>query len=125
MIVTSGYILSGVISAGIIFIGLRFFLTPYTAATDFGVAVAPDVHWSAFLSVKAIRDIASGLFIAILMLTRSPHVLGWFMLAATLIPLTDATIVLNHDGAKTIAYRIHGSTAAIMLLTSALLLFGG
>jgi len=125
MIVETGYILSGVISAGIVFIGLRFLLTPYPAAADFGVSVIRDERWDAFLSVKAIRDIASGLFIAILMLARSTHLLGWLMLAAAIIPITDAAIVLNHGGTRAAAYGIHGLTAAVMLLISAFLLLGG
>jgi hypothetical protein len=125
MIITAAYILSGIISAGIILIGLRFLLTPYRAAADYGVPVKPDVRWNAFLSVKAIRDIASGLFIAILMLARSSQLLGWFMLAAAIIPIADATIVLSHDGTRTAAYGIHGLTAVVMLLISAFLLLGG
>ncbi len=125
MIVTIGYILSAVISVGTIFIGLRFFLTPYPAAADFGVAVVPDAQWNAFLSVKAVRDIASGLFIAILMLARSTHFLGWFMIVATIIPVTDAATVLSHGGTKATAYGIHGLTAIVMVLISAFLLLRG
>jgi len=65
----------------------------HAAAAGFGVPVSPDTHWDAYLSVKAIRDIASGLFIAILMFGGSVHLLGWLILAATVIPLADALIV--------------------------------
>ena len=75
-----GYWLSGVIALGIVLIGVRFFLAPHAAAVAFGVSVRPDAHWEAYLSVKAIRDIASGLLIAIIILNRSAHLLGWFML---------------------------------------------
>jgi Domain of unknown function (DUF4267) len=117
-----GYYLSGAIALGIMFIGVRFFLAPHAAAAAFGVAVGPDARWEAYLSVKAIRDIASGLFIAILMLDRSTKLLGWFMLAATIIPLTDAAIVLRHGGTKATAFGIHGATAGVMLIISGLLL---
>jgi hypothetical protein len=117
-----GYYLSGAIALGIVFIGGRFLFAPYAVAAGFGVAVRPDAIWHAYLSVKAIRDIASGLFIAILMFNRSAHLLGWFMLAATIIPLTDAAIVLRHGGTKAAAFGIHGATAVVMIVASGLLL---
>ena len=119
---TLGYYLSGAIALGIIIIGERFFVAPHAAAAAFGVPVSPDVHWDAYLSVKAIRDIVSGLFIAILMIDGSLHLLGWFMLAATIIPLTDAMIVLSHGGTKASAFGIHGATAGAMLIISGFLL---
>ena len=50
--------------------------------------------------VKAIRDIGAGLFTAILILNRSSQLLGFFLLAVTLVPLTDALIVLKHGGTR-------------------------
>src|SRR5437764_13943430 len=122
MMAILGYYLSGVIPLGIIIIGARFFVAPHAAAAAFGVPVSPDARWDAYLSVKAIRDIVSGLFIAILMIDGSLHLLGWFMLAATIIPLTDAMIVLSHGGTKASAFGIHGATAGVMLIVSAFLL---
>ena len=43
------------------------------------------------------------------------------MLAATLIPIVDAITVLRSGGPKSIAYGVHGATAAVMLVTTALL----
>src|SRR5262249_25868133 len=71
---------------------------------------------------KGIRDIASGLFVAILMACGSAHVLGWLMLAATLIPVADAVIVLHQGGSRTVAFGVHGGTAVAMLIISGLLL---
>jgi len=101
---------------------LRFLFAPHAAAAGFGVPVSADARWDAYLSVKAIRDIASGLFIAILMVNGSVHLLGWFLLAATIIPLTDALIVLRHGGTKAAAFGIHGATAGVMLISAAFLL---
>ena len=98
-----GYLLSGLIALGIILIGARFFLVPQAAAAAYGVSVSQDARWEAYLSAKAVRDIACGLFTGILILNQAPHVLGWFMLAATIIPLTDAAIVLGHGGTKVAA----------------------
>ena len=118
MPVVIGYYLSGAIALGIVFIGAGFLFAPHAAAAGFGVAVGPDVSWDAYLSVKAVRDIASGLFTAILIFNRSAHLLGWFMLAATIIPLTDAAIVLRHGGTKAAAFGVHGATAAVMVVAS-------
>jgi hypothetical protein len=119
-----GYWLSGAIAFGIVFIGVRFFYAPHAAAAGYGVAVGPDPRWEAYLWVKAVRDIASGVFTAILILNQSAHLLGWFMLAATIIPFADAAIVLRHGGTKAAAFGIHGATAGIMLIISGLLLVG-
>lgn len=96
---------------------------PRTAAAGYGVL--PDVGQPgvrAYLSVKGIRDVTTGLFVVILMLAHATHLVGWIMLAATLIPIVDAGIVLRSGGAKSIAYGVHGGTAAVMLVTAALLL---
>jgi hypothetical protein len=124
MIDAIGYGLSGVIALGIVLIGARFFLAPYAAAAAFGVPVRPDARWDAYLSAKAIRDIASGLLTAIVILNRSAHLLGWFMLVATIIPLTDAAIVLRHGGTRTTAFGVHSVTAGVMLIISGILLLG-
>ena len=57
-----GYTLAGLIAAGIVFIGARFLLAPRVAAAGYGVQ--PDLSQrstGAYLSVKGVRDIASGL----------------------------------------------------------------
>jgi hypothetical protein len=118
-----GYTLAGLLAAGIIFIGARFIVAPRVAAAGYGVL--PDLRQpsvGAYLGVKGVRDIASGLVVIILMVAGATHLVGWVMLAATIIPLADASIVLRHGGSKLIAWGVHGVTAAIMLLTSALLL---
>ena len=120
---TIAYTLAGLIAAGIIFIGARFILAPRVAAAGYGVQ--PDLGQrsaAAYLSVKGVRDIATGLFVIILMVAGATHLLGWVILAATIIPIVDATIVLGNGGSKSIAFGVHGVTAVVMLITSALLL---
>ena len=124
MVTSVGFYLSGVIAAGIIFIGGRFLWAPYLAAAGYGVSAGTEPHSRAYLSAKGIRDIASGLFVAILMAFGSPHALGWFMLAATIIPVADGAIVLHHGGSKAVVFGVHGGTAAAMLIIAGLLLFG-
>jgi hypothetical protein len=120
---TIGYLLAGVLAAAIIFIGARFLVAPRAAAAGYGVV--PDVdrpEIRAYLSVKGVRDIATGLFVIILMIAGATHLIGWVMVAATLIPLADAAIVLRSGGSKSVAYGVHGGTAVVMLITTALLL---
>ena len=124
MAATIGFVLAGLIAAAIILIGARFFVTPYAAASGYGVSVMPRPGWDAYLSVKGIRDIASGIFALVLVVNREAHLLGWFILAATIIPLTDMGIVLRHRGQRGVAYGVHGATAVLMLITAALLLLG-
>jgi hypothetical protein len=116
-----GYGLAGLIAAGIIAVGLRFLLSPGQAAAGFGVP-AEQAGDHAYLAVKGIRDIASGIFTVVLLAARMPHVLAWFLLTATLIPVGDMIVVLRHQGSKATAYGIHGATAAVLLATAALLL---
>ena len=121
---TIAYTLAGLTAAGIIFIGARFIVAPRVAAAGYGVQ--PDFGQpsaGAYLSVKGVRDIASGLIVVILMAAGATHLLGWVILAANIIPLADAAIVLGNGGSKSIALGVHGLTAAVMVVTSALLLF--
>ncbi|WP_029112447.1 DUF4267 domain-containing protein [Mycobacterium sp. URHB0044] len=118
-----GYTLAGVIAAAIIVIGVRFLVAPRAAAAGYGIQLdLGQASVGAYTSIKGIRDIASGLFVIILMVAGATHLLGWVILAATIIPLADTAIVLSNGGPKSIAWGIHGATAAIMLITSALLL---
>ena len=118
-----GYVLAGLLAAGIIFIGARFLVAPRVAAAGYGVPADHDQPSAdAYLSVKGVRDIATGLFVVILLIAGATHLAGWVMLAATIVPLADATIVLRNDGSRATAWGVHGVTAAVMIITSALLL---
>jgi hypothetical protein len=123
MLINVAYVLAGLIGAGIIFIGAHVFWAPQ-AAVGFGIpdTQTEDPNFQAWLSVKGVRDMASGVFIFVLLVAATPQVLGWFMLAATGIPVGDALIVLRSNGPKAAAYGIHGATAVVMLAISVLLL---
>ena len=117
-----GYGLSGLLGLGIIFIGTRFLLAPQVAAADFGIATGPGSgSTDPYLSVKGVRDIASGLVAFILLAAGVPHLLGGFMLAASIIPIGDAIIVLRRNGPKATVYGVHAATAAVMLAAAAFL----
>ncbi|UMB69477.1 DUF4267 domain-containing protein [Mycobacterium paraterrae] len=120
---TIGYGLAGLLAAAIIFIGARFLVAPRVAAAGYGVL--PDIDQPgvrAYLNVKGIRDITTGIVVIVVMTARTPQLVGWVMLAATIIPIVDATIVLRSGGPKSTAYGVHGGTAVVMLVTTALLL---
>ncbi len=82
MITTIASILSGAIGVGIILIGARFLLAPQAAAAGYGVPVEPAGPQTQaggpypWLYVKGVRDIASGIFLWILLVNRAPHQLG-------------------------------------------------
>jgi hypothetical protein len=120
-----GYGLTGLLGVGIIVIGARFLIAPQAAAAGYGITNEQAGPASdPYLAVKGVRDIASGVVAFVLLATAKPHILGRYLATASIIPIGDATIVLRHDGAKATAYGVHGTTAAVMLGTAALLLSG-
>ncbi|NEM06364.1 DUF4267 domain-containing protein [Geodermatophilus normandii] len=123
MLVDVANVLAALIGVGIVFIGARAFWAPQ-AAVGFGIpdTSTEDRNFQAWLSVKAVRDVALGVFIFILLMAATPQVLGWFMLAATGIPAGDALIVWRSNGPGSAVYGIHGATAVVMLAISVLLL---
>ena len=120
-----GYGLSGLLGAGSIVIGARFLVAPRAAAAAYGITTEQDGPASdPYLATKGVRDIASGVAVFALLAAGKPHVLGRYLAAASIIPIGDAIIVLRGNGAKATAYGVHGTTAAVMLGTAALLLDG-
>ncbi|WP_441246221.1 DUF4267 domain-containing protein [Kitasatospora sp. McL0602] len=121
---TIAYVLAGLIGVGIIFVGARFLFVPKAAAAAFGIptTTGDSTAPGSWLFVKGVRDIASGIFILLLIANHEPHLLGWLMIAATFIPFGDAAIVLHSRGPKVAAYAIHGATGAVSLVIGALLL---
>ena len=113
-------IVAGVIGVGIIFIGARFLLDPAASGAAFGVP-APTAD-DPFLAVKGVRDIGSGLILLAVLALRRPGVLGWVMLAASVIPIGDALIVLAHGGPAYAAYGIHGATAVVGIAAAVVLI---
>jgi hypothetical protein len=125
MLTTIAYVTSGAVGVAIIGLGARFLLAPRGAAAGFGVPAGEHTpahgpypwHYT-----KGVRDIASGIFLWILLANREAHLLGAFMVAASLIPIGDAAIVLRSGGLRSAAYGIHGATAVVMLAAGITLL---
>jgi hypothetical protein len=121
-----GYALSGLIAAAIIFLGARFWLTPTPASGDFGIADSPppSTGFAGWLAVKGTRDMASGLFVILLMANGSARLLGEFMLVASLIAFGDMVTVLRTRGSRTRAFGMHGFTGLVIVATGACLILG-
>lgn len=125
MLITIATVLAGLIGVAVIVMGAHAIRAPQGAA-GFGIPDTPteDPAFRAWLKVKAVRDIAPGLVILILVAGAAPDLLGWVMLATTVIPVSDALIVLRSNGPKATAYGVHFATAGVMLVISVLLLVG-
>src|ERR1700722_4849552 len=124
--ISIGNVLSGLIALAIIFLGSRFWFAPASASADFGIAGSPPPSsgFSAWLSVKGTRDIASGLFVILLMVNGSPRLLGEFMLIASLIAFGDMVTVLRSRGNRALAFGMHGLTGLVIIATGACLILG-
>ena len=121
-----GYVLSGLIAAAILFLGVRFWWAPATASAGFGIAASPPMStgFTAWLSVKGTRDIASCLFVILLIVHGSPRLLGEFMLLASLIAFGDMVSVLRSGGSRALAFGMHGLTGLVIVATGACLILG-
>ncbi|MFI5844516.1 DUF4267 domain-containing protein [Catenuloplanes sp. NPDC051500] len=120
MLAVLAYGLSAFLDVFIIVIGARFILAPNTAAAGYGVPAKPDGD-AAYLAVKGVRDITSGVVGLALLTFVGAQAGAWFMLAVALIPLGDMVIVLRHGGTKAVAFGVHLATAVVVLISAALL----
>jgi len=121
-----GYVLSGLIAVGTRFLGSRFWLAPAIASAAFGIADSPPPSkgLTAWMSVKGTRDIATGLFVFLLMANGSPRLLGEFMLVASLMAFGDMVTVLRSGGSRGAALGVHGFTGLVIVATGACLIIG-
>jgi hypothetical protein len=106
----------------ILYIGVSYVLAPETIAPGFGLPGWPAGDGDGFLILKGIRDIVSGLVLGVLLLTGHRRALGWVLLVEALVPLGDMTTVLTHGGSATVAFGVHGLTAALIVTTGLLVL---
>lgn len=109
------------VALGIIFIGVRFILSPNASAAGFGIPFSSQ-HDLPFGRIKGIRDIFSGLALLPLLFQRMRRATAWVFTAAIIIPATDCLIVLTANGPGDIGHMlIHGLTAVYMVIASFLL----
>ena len=116
-------ILAALMALGIIVIGCFYLLSPERISGTFGLKPpASDADTLAWLRLKGIRDVVSGLVLLAMMLTADSHLVGVALLVEAIIPLGDMSIVLGSGGSKTRAFSIHGVTCAVMLVVGLLLI---
>lgn len=96
----------------LVFIGARFLLMPYVAELAFGIQTPTGNDYS-FHYIKGIRDMAVGLAILAMLLTRTQRGLGILLLTITIVPVTDFLIVLSAPGHLTASLYPH-ITAVIL-----------
>lgn len=88
------YTIAFLLGLGMIFLGVRFFLSPEAATAGYGIHFNAQADYS-FHYIKGIRDIFSGLLICVFVLMNERRALGVTLLSGTMIPVTDMLIVLS------------------------------
>ncbi len=115
--------LAVLVAAGILVIGCFYLVSPERILGGFGLRPpAPDADTLAWLRLKGIRDIASGLAVLTLMLTTNSRTVGIVLLVFALIPFGDMSNILLSGGRKATAFSVHGVTCAVMLFAGLLLI---
>jgi hypothetical protein len=109
-------ILAALIAVGVMVLGFFYLVSPERIIGAFGLKPpASDAATRAWIRLKGIRDIASGLIVLTMMLTADRHMVGIVLLVYAVIPFGDMSVVLGSGGSKSRAFSIHGLTCAVML----------
>ena len=113
--------LAALIAVGMMVIGCFYLVSPERISGSFGLKPpASDADTRAWLRLKGIRDVVSGLVVLTMMLTADRQSVGIALLVLAIIPLGDMSIILGSGGSKSRAFSIHGVTCAVMLLVGLL-----
>jgi hypothetical protein len=111
------------IAVAIIAIGILYLVSPKRILGGFGLRPpASDASTLAWLRLKGIRDVASGVLVLTLMAIADRRMVGIALLVYAMIPFGDMSVVLGSGGSKSKAFSIHGVTCAVMLAVSLLLI---
>lgn len=113
-------VLTALLGATVIWIGVRFLFVPEPAAAAYGVPASTRGDASAYLSIKGVRDGMLGVVTLVLLITAPHSVVGWFLVVISLIPFGDMVIVLRHRGSKALAYAMHGGTGVLAIAVAVL-----
>lgn len=115
-------VLAALIAAAVIVIGCFYLVSPERISKSFGLKPPSlDADTLAWLRLKGVRDVASGLVVLTMMLAADRRPVGIVLLAFAIIPLGDMSIVLGSGGSKSHAWSIHGVTCVAMLFVGLLL----
>ena len=109
--------LAALLAVSVIFIDCFYLVFPERMTGSFGLKPpAPDDDTRAWLRLKGIRDVVSGLVVLAMMLTADRRLVGIALLVEAVVPLGDMSIILGSGGSKAKAFSIHGVTCAVMLV---------
>ena len=109
--------LAALLAVSVIILGCFYLISPERMTGSFGLKPpAPDDDTRAWLRLKGIRDVVSGLVVLAMMLTADRRLVGVALLVEAVIPLGDMSIILGSGGSKAKALSIHGVTCAVMLV---------
>jgi Domain of unknown function (DUF4267) len=115
--------LAALMAVAIIVIGCFYLISPERMTGSFGLKPpASDADTRAWLRLKGIRDVVSGLVVLTMMLTTDTRSVGIALLVEAIVPLGDMSIVLGSGGSRSKALSIHGVTCAVMLVVGLLLI---
>jgi len=116
-------ILAALIAVAVTVIGCFYVASPGRILGGFGLKPpAPDSDTLAWLRLKGIRDVASGLVVLTLMLTTDSRTVGIVLLVFAVIPFGDMSNILVSGGRKAAAFSVHGVTCAVMLIAGLFLI---
>jgi hypothetical protein len=115
--------LAALLAVAIIVIGCFYVISPERITGSFGLKPpASDADTRAWLRLKGIRDIVSGLVVLTMMLTTDTRTVGIALIVFAIVPLGDMSNVLGSGGSKSKAFSVHGVTCAVMLVVGLLLI---
>jgi hypothetical protein len=115
--------LAALVAVSIIVIGCFYLAAPERISGTFGLKPpASDADTRAWLRLKGIRDIASGLIVLTMMLTADRRMVGIVLLVLAIVPFGDMSIILGSGGSRSKALSVHGVTCAVMLVVGLLLI---
>ena len=116
-------VLVALIAVGVIVIGCFYLVSPGRVLGSFGLKPpASDADTLAWLRLKGVRDVASGLAVLTMMLTTDSRTVGIVLLVFAIIPFGDMSNILVSGGRKATAFSVHGVTCAVMLFAGLLLI---
>ena len=115
--------IAALLAVAIIIIGAFYIASPAQMTRSFGLKLpSPDPDTRAWLRLKGIRDVVSGLVVLTLILTANPRTVGIAFLVQSLTAFGDMANILASGGSKQAAFSIHGVTFAVMVVTGLFLI---
>jgi hypothetical protein len=114
--------LASIVGVAMLVIGCFYLISPQRILGSFGLKPpAADADTLAWLRLKGIRDIASGLAVLTLILATNARTVGIVLLVFALIPFGDMSNILLSGGRKDTALSVHGVTCVVVVVAGLML----